>query len=69
MDEKGFMIGVTIRSKRIFSRRQYEQGGLKQHIHDRNQEWITTIAYIYADNMVLPPRLIYIAKSGQIQES
>jgi hypothetical protein len=69
MDEKGFMIGITTRSKRIFSRRQYEQGSLKQHLQDGNREWITTIACICADGTALPPGLIYMAKSGKIQES
>lgn len=69
MDEKGFMIGITARSKRIFARRQYEQGGLKQHIQDGNREWITTIACICANKTKLPPALIYIGKSGTIQES
>ncbi|EED11636.1 conserved hypothetical protein [Talaromyces stipitatus ATCC 10500] len=44
MDEKGFMLGITTKEKRIFSRRKYEHGGLKQHLQDGNREWITTIA-------------------------
>jgi hypothetical protein len=38
MDEKGFMLGVTIKRKRIFTRRKYEQGGYKQHVQDGNRE-------------------------------
>lgn len=69
MDEKGFMLGVTTKQKRIFSRRKYEQGSLKQHLQDGNREWITTIACICANGTVLPPALIYQAKSGKIQNS
>jgi hypothetical protein len=34
MDEKGFMLGVLTRSKRVFSRRMYEDGKMKAHIQD-----------------------------------
>jgi hypothetical protein len=30
MDEKGFLIGVVSKSKRIFSKRKYEQDGLNK---------------------------------------
>jgi hypothetical protein len=69
MDEKGFMLGVTTKKKRIFTRRKYEQGGYKQHIQDGNREWITTIGCICANGKALPPALIYMAKSGYIQDS
>jgi hypothetical protein len=36
IDEKGFMLGVTTKRKRIFTQRKYEQGGYKQHIQDGN---------------------------------
>jgi hypothetical protein len=38
MDEKGFLIGVLSKMKRIFSRRRYEEGGIKQLIQDGNRE-------------------------------
>jgi hypothetical protein len=34
MDEKGFMIGVIGRSKRVFSRRQWEKKEVKAARHD-----------------------------------
>lgn len=43
MDEKGFLIGVVSKGKRIFSCYQYEKGGQKQRLQDGNREWITTI--------------------------
>jgi hypothetical protein len=38
MDEKGFMLGVLSRSKRVFSRRLYEEGKIKAHVQDGNRE-------------------------------
>jgi alkylated DNA nucleotide flippase Atl1 len=32
MDEKGFLIGILPKGKRIFSRQQYKKKGLKQHL-------------------------------------
>lgn len=69
MDEKGFLIGVLSKMKRIFSRRRYEEGGMKQLIQDGNREWITTIATICADGTALSPGLIYQATTGLIQDS
>ena len=69
MHEKGFMLRVTTKRKRIFTRRKYEQGGYKQHLQDGNREWITTIGCICANGTALAPSLIYMAKSGHIQDS
>ena len=66
IDEKGFLIGILSKMKRIFSRRRYEAGEIKQIIQDRNREWITTIAAICADGSVLSPGLIYQATIGLI---
>ena len=69
MDKKGFLIGVLSKIKRIFSRHQFKEKAIKQMIQDGNREWITTIAYIYADGSSLPPALIYQAVSGNIQDT
>jgi hypothetical protein len=69
MDEKGFMLGVLTRSKRVFSRRLYEEGKIKAHIQDGNQEWITLLACICADGSYIEPSLIYQSASGSIQDS
>jgi hypothetical protein len=69
MDEKGFMLGVLTRSKRVFSRRLYEEGKLKAHIQDGNREWITLLACICADGSHIEPSLIYQSASGSIQDS
>jgi hypothetical protein len=59
MDEKGCMLGILTRSKRVFSRRLYEEGKIKAHIQDSNREWITLLACICADGSALAPALIY----------
>ena len=68
MDEKGFLVGILSKMKRIFSRRRYKEGSIKQLIQDRNREWITTIAAICADGSALSPGLIYQATTGLIQD-
>ena len=69
MDEKGFLIGILSKMKRVFSRKRYEEGSIKQIIQDGNREWITTIAAICADGSALSPGLIYQAATGLIQDS
>lgn len=67
MDEKGFMVGVTTRSKRVFSRRQYEKKELTASLQDGNREWITLVATICADGTALPPALIFQSKNCTMQ--
>ncbi len=69
MDEKGFLIGILSKMKRIFSKRRYKEGGIRQTIQDGNREWITIIAYICADGSSLTPALIYQALTGNIQDT
>ena len=40
MDEKGFMIGMVTKSKRIFNKAQYQRGKLRGVFQDGNREWI-----------------------------
>jgi hypothetical protein len=69
MDEKGFLIGVVQKSKRIFSRELFESNQLRNMQQDGSREWITTIACICADGTSLSPALIYQATSGAIQDT
>jgi hypothetical protein len=69
MDEKGCMLGILTRSKRVFSRRLYEEGKIKAHVQDGNREWITLLACICADGSALAPALIYQSASGSIQDT
>jgi hypothetical protein len=69
MDEKGFMIGVVGKSKRIFSKRQYTKKQYRQSLQDGNREWITVLACVGADGVALPPGLIYQAAGRDIQNT
>lgn len=69
MDEKGCMLGILTRSKRVFSRRLYEEGKIKAHIQDGSREWITLLACICADGSALAPALIYQSAASSIQDT
>ena len=69
MDEKGFMIGVINKSKRVFSKSSYQQKHNRQPLHDGNCEWITLLACVCADGSALPPGLIYAADLVNVQST
>ncbi|KAF2629178.1 hypothetical protein BU25DRAFT_439144 [Macroventuria anomochaeta] len=49
MDEKGFAIGLTGKSKRIFSKQTWQQGRSRESLQDGNREWVTLLASVCAD--------------------
>ena len=67
MDEKGFMIGVLGRQKRVFSKQLWQRGKVKEALQDGSREWITILASVCADGTTLPPSIIFAAASGSIQ--
>jgi hypothetical protein len=69
MDEKGFMIGVIGRSKRVFSKRMWVKKEVRAAIQDGNREWITVLACVCADGSALPPSLIFAAANGNIRDT
>jgi hypothetical protein len=69
IDEKGFLIGILSRSKRVFSRRMWEKKEVRASLQDGNRAWITLLACICADGSALPPSLIYDAANKGIQSS
>jgi hypothetical protein len=66
MDEKGFLIGITGRSKRIFGRRMWEKKGVGAAIQNGSREWITVLACLCAGGSHLPPSLIYQSATNAI---
>lgn len=68
MDEKGFMIGVTGRSKRVFTKRQWERKEVRDTPQDGSRKWITFLAAIYTTGEALPS-LIYGSTSYTLQSS
>ena len=69
MDEKGFAIGVTGRSKRIFDKVLYGKKQFKQSLQDGNREWVTLMACICANGIALPPGIVYAAARRAVQAS
>jgi hypothetical protein len=64
MDEKGFFVGITSRSKRVFSKASYSRKEVTSALQDGNREWITLLACICGDGTLLSPGVIYKGKSG-----
>jgi hypothetical protein len=64
MDEKGFLIGILARSKRVFSKAKWERKEVTEVLQDGSRKWITVIACICADGTSLEPAIIYEGKSG-----
>jgi hypothetical protein len=69
MDEKGFMIGVTSRTKHVFSRRMWDKKEVKASLQDGNRAWVTLIACVCGDGSALPPGLLYESANNTIQSS
>jgi hypothetical protein len=69
MDEKGFLIGVLQKLKRVFNREYFASGKLLGAGQDGNREWVTILACICMDGTYLPPSVIYQALSGNIQDT
>jgi hypothetical protein len=69
MDEKGFLLGVTGRSKRVFDKRQFNQKGVTAAIQDGSREWITVLACVCSDGTALSPSLIFQSDAGALQPS
>ena len=64
MDEKGFLLGVTKRTKRVFSKQLWEQKKVTAALQDGNREWITILACVCADGSSIDPAVIFEGRSG-----
>jgi hypothetical protein len=67
MDKIGFMIGVTTRSKQVFSRRQWERKEVREALQNSSREWVTLLATVCADGTALPPGIIYQSDNSTLQ--
>jgi hypothetical protein len=67
IDEKGFLVGITGRSNRVFSRKMWERKEVSAAIQDGSREWITVPACVCADGSHSPPSLIYQSAASTIQ--
>jgi hypothetical protein len=68
IDEKGCLIGITTRSKRVFSKALWQAKQVTAALQDGNREWITMIACICGNGSALDPALIYEAK-GELRNT
>ena len=69
MDEKGFLIGITGRSKRIFSKRQWDKKEVRASLQDRSREFLTLLACVCADGSLLLLGLIFASARGAIRSN
>lgn len=69
MDEKGCLLGVINRTKRVFSLNAKKQGKLIGASQDGSRSWITFLACVGQYQTSLPPFLTYKGKPGQVQDS
>lgn len=68
-DEKGFLMGVMNRTKRVFNKHYKKTGQLIGAVQDGSRNWITLLACICQDGSALPPFLIYQGKEGGFRDS
>ncbi|KAF4460982.1 DDE superfamily endonuclease CENP-B [Fusarium albosuccineum] len=69
MNHKGFLLGVTNRTKRVFDVNAKKQGKLLGASQDGYRSWITFLACICQDMASLPPFLIYRGKPRHVQDA
>jgi hypothetical protein len=69
LDEKGFIIGVLGRSKRIFDKKLYDQKGVTTAVQDGSREWITVLACVCSDSTALSPSLIFQSAAGALKSA
>ena len=66
IDEKGFLIGIGSKMRRIISRKVYESGRCRQSTQDGNREFITLIVCVSALGTRIPPTLLYKGASRDL---
>lgn len=69
IDEKGIALGQMSKHHRIFNRGAVEKGRVIGAAEPTNREWITILATICADRTWIPPGVIFVGKTGNIQTS
>lgn len=69
MDEKGFLIGVQNKSKRVFSKPVWVKDGARAAVQDGNREWITIMPTICADGTTLPTSIIMSSEAYDIWDT
>jgi hypothetical protein len=68
-DEKGFLIGLLRSTKRIVALETLKSKRMLGASQDGSREFITLIAAICADELCIPPALIYQGVSYNLQDT
>jgi hypothetical protein len=68
-DEKGFLIGLLQKARRIVPVSQLQNKRVRGSLQDGNREFITLLACVSATGERLPPALIYQSNSGYLQDT
>ncbi len=69
MGEKGFLLGVLHKIRRVFIRKEWEKGRLLGAGQDGLRDWITLVGACCADGTPIRPVLIYQGASGNVQDT
>jgi hypothetical protein len=69
MDEKGFLLGLLKRVRRIVPTSFIKNGQIRGSLQDGSREFITLLAAISAEGRRLPPAIIYASQSGDMQDT
>ena len=64
MDEKGFLLGRILPSKRISPKQMWEQKKICKALQDGSRDWISVIGCICADGSSVDPAIIYESPDG-----
>jgi hypothetical protein len=64
MDEKGFLLGHTSRTKRVFSKQLWEQKKVTAALQDGSRKWTTILACVCADGSDIDPAVIFEEKGA-----
>ena len=69
MDEKGFLLGVIHKTRRIVSKVALENRKIRGTAQDGSREWISLLGSACMDGTALPAAIIYAAESGNLQDT
>ena len=69
MDEKGFLINIGLKTKRILSQKAWEASVITGTKQSGNREFISLLATINALGDKLPPVLLYQGKTKDLQDT
>jgi hypothetical protein len=69
MDEKGFLIGVIQRQKRLVPVKDLESGLTRGSLQDGNRSWITIVGCVNAIGITMPPSIIFKSTTGDLQDT